>query len=73
MSTTITNTLVFEKTLGPLTAEQRQTIMEQAVALTPAARPLFRRLLILAQERGVDAEVIARAASQAREHDAAFR
>ena len=73
MSTTTLNTLVFEKTLGPLTLEQRQSIMEQAVALAPAARPLFRRLLVLAQDRGLTSEIIARAASQAREHDAAFR
>jgi hypothetical protein len=67
-----TNTLIFEKTLGPLSAEQRTEIMRHATVLTPEARKLFRRLLILAQDRGLASDTIARAAAQAREHDAAF-
>jgi hypothetical protein len=66
-NTTI-STLTHEKTLGPLTHAQRQEIMTHATALSPAARPLLRRLLILAQERGLDGSVIARAAAQARAH-----
>jgi hypothetical protein len=61
-----------EKTLGPLSSAERETIMLHARALTPEGRRLFRRLLILAQERGLSAEVVARAAAQAREHVAAF-
>jgi len=72
MPTTNTDTLTHAMTLGPLTAAQRQEIMRHATALTPAARQLFRRLLILAQARGLDSEIIARAAAQAREHVAAF-
>jgi hypothetical protein len=68
MSTTATDTLIREMTLGPLTATQRSLIMTHATALSPEARRLFRRLLILAQERGLDGEIIARAAAQAREH-----
>ncbi len=68
MSTTTTDTLIHEMTLGPLTATQRSQIMAQATSLELEARRLFRRLLILAQERGLDANVIARAAAQAREH-----
>ena len=67
-TTTTTDTLIHEMTLGPLTAAQRSQIMAQATALTVEARRLFRRLLILAQERGLDGDVIARAAAQAREH-----
>jgi hypothetical protein len=55
-------------TLGPLSAAQRTQIMSQATALTPEARQLFRRLLILAQERGLDGSLIEKAAAQAREH-----
>ena len=66
MSTT--STLIHEMTLGPLTAAQRTEIMRYAPALSTRARQLFRRLLILAQERGLDNDVIARAASQARAH-----
>lgn len=62
------STLIHEMTLGPLTAPQRQDIMSQAAALTAEARQLFRRLLILAQDRGLDSVVIARSAAQAREH-----
>jgi hypothetical protein len=57
-----------ELTLGPLTAAQRTTIMQYATPLTPEARRLFRRLLILGQERGLATETIARAAAQARAH-----
>ena len=48
-----TSTLIHEMTLGPLTAAQRTDIMRHATVLTPAARRLFRRLLILTQERGL--------------------
>jgi hypothetical protein len=57
-----------EKTLGPLTATQRTAIMSHATGLTPEARQLFRRLLILAQDRGLEVETIARSAAQARAH-----
>jgi len=63
-----TNALLHEKTLGPLTDTQRVAIMSQATSLTTEARQLFRRLLILAQERGLDSAVIERAAGQARAH-----
>jgi len=63
--------LTHEQTLGPLTADQRQSIMQHATDMTPSARRTFRRLLILAQARGLDAAVIARTAAQAHEHDAA--
>jgi hypothetical protein len=65
---TITNTLINEMTLGPLTATQRTEIMRHAPALSTEARQLFRRLLILGQDRGLDAEMINRAAAQARAH-----
>jgi hypothetical protein len=39
----------------------------------PEARPILRSLLILAQERGLDGNVIARAAAQARAHVAGVR
>lgn len=63
-----TLTLTHEMTLGPLTAGERQTIMLYATALSREARQLFRRLLILAQARGLSEETIARAAAQARAH-----
>ncbi len=63
-----TSTLIHEMTLGPLTAAQRTAIMQHAPSLSPQARQLFRRLLILAQERGLDADRIAHAAAQARAH-----
>jgi hypothetical protein len=66
MSTT--STLIHEMTLGPLTAAQRTEIMRHAPTLSIAARQLFRRLLILAQDRRLDSDVIARAAAQARAH-----
>lgn len=62
------NTLIHEMTLGPLTAAQRTDIMRYAPELSIEARQLFRRLLILGQERGLEAETIARAAAQARAH-----
>jgi hypothetical protein len=62
------STLTHEKTLGPLTSAQRQEIMTHAITLSPEARPIMRRLLILAQERGLDSNLIGRAAAQAREH-----
>ena len=68
-----TDTLIHEMTLGPLTAVQRADIMTHAVALTPEARRLFRRLLILGQERGLESDAIARAAAQARAHDEGVR
>ena len=54
--------------LGPLTAEERTAIMLHARGLIPAARRTFRRLLILAQERGLSHDAISRSAGQAREH-----
>ena len=63
-----TSTLTHEMTLGPLTAAQRTDIMHHAPALSSEARQLFRRLLILGQPRGLDADTIARAAAQARAH-----
>jgi hypothetical protein len=63
-----TSTLTHEMTLGPLTATQRTDIMRHATALTAEARQLFRRLLILGQDRGHESESIARAAAQARAH-----
>jgi hypothetical protein len=65
---TTTSTLLHELTLGPLTSEQRAAIMFQATSLSPEARQLFRRLLILAQDRGLDSAIIERAAAQARAH-----
>ena len=62
------DTLIHEMTLGPLTAAQRTEIMRHAPALSIEARQLFRRLLILGQERGLEADTIARAAAQARAH-----
>jgi hypothetical protein len=67
MSTT-TLTQTQEMTLGPLTATERAEIMRYATSLTAEARRLFRRLLILAQSRGLDADTIARSAAQARAH-----
>jgi hypothetical protein len=55
-------------TLGPLTAAQRSNIMEHAPALSVEARQLFRRLLIVRQDRGLSREAIARAAAQASAH-----
>jgi hypothetical protein len=57
-----------DKTLGPLTSAQRSMIMSHAVSLSPEARSLYRRLLILGQHRGLEQESIARAAGQARAH-----
>ena len=54
-------------------AAQRTDIMTHATALTPEARRLFRRLLILGQERGLGSDTIARAAAQARAHDEGVR
>ena len=62
------STLTHEMTLGPLTATQREAIMSEAPSLNPEGRRLFRRLLILAQERGLHPESITRAAAQARAH-----
>jgi hypothetical protein len=59
-----------EQTLGPLTDEQRVLIMQHARPMTINARRTFRRLLILAQDRGLSADAIARTAKQAHEHDA---
>jgi hypothetical protein len=72
-TTTTISTLTHEKTLGPLSAAQRTDIMNHATVLAPAARQLFRRLLILGQERGLESESIARAAAQARAHDEGVR
>ena len=65
---TTSSPLLHAMTLGPLTVQQRTHIMSQATALTPEARQLFRRLLILAQERSLDSSLIEKAAAQAREH-----
>lgn len=62
--------LIPTKTLGPLTQAERETIMRHARTLAPDARRTFRRLLILAQERGLSGESIARSATQAQEHAA---
>jgi hypothetical protein len=67
MSTSI---LTQEMTLGPLTGAQREDIMRFATSLSAEGRRTFRRLLILAQPRGLSSEAIARAASQASEHGA---
>ena len=68
----MTSTTIFtqEQTLGPLTDEQRILIMQHARQMSVSARRTFRRLLILAQGRGLTANTIARAALQAHEHDA---
>jgi hypothetical protein len=55
-------------TLGPLSAAQRGDIMRLAPSLSLEARQLFRRLLIVGQDRGLTSESIARAAAQARAH-----
>jgi hypothetical protein len=65
-----TATITREQTLGPLSDEQRCLIMHHARSMRVSARRTFRRLLILAQERGLSAEIIARTAHQAHEHDA---
>jgi hypothetical protein len=66
MSTTLTTTN--EMTLGPLTATQRSEIMRFAPSLSIEARQVFRRLLVLRQDRGLSNEIIARAAAQASAH-----
>jgi hypothetical protein len=63
-----TSTLTDEITLGPLTATQRSEIMRHATELGPESRRVFRRLLILGQSHGLEAESIGRAAAQARAH-----
>ena len=63
-----TTTSIHEMTLGPLTAVQRAEIMRHAPALSVEARQLFRRLLILRQDRGLTRESIASAAAQASAH-----
>ena len=57
-----------ELTLGPLTAAQRSDIMRHATHLSVEGRQVFRRLLILSQDRGLTSDAIARAAAQARAH-----
>ena len=66
MSTTLT--ISREMTLGPLTAAQRSEIMKFAPSLSVEARQVYRRLLVLRQDRGLSNEVIARAAAQASAH-----
>jgi hypothetical protein len=66
-----TDVLTHELTLGPLTEVQRIAIMQHATGLSAESRRLFRRLLIVAQPRGLHADTIARAAAQARAHYAA--
>ena len=63
-----TATITREQTLGPLSDQQRSLIMQHARPMAISARRTFRRLLILAQEHGLYAETIARAAAQARAH-----
>ena len=63
-----TTTSIYEMTLGPLTAEQRSEIMRHAPLLSMPARQLFRRMLILRQDRGLGTQSIARAAAQASAH-----
>jgi hypothetical protein len=63
-----TATPTLEMTLGPLSAAQRSDIMQHAPALSVESRQLFRRLLILGQDRGLTSDSIARAANQARAH-----
>ena len=63
-----TSTLIDEITLGPLTATQRSEIMRHASAFGPEVRRVYRRLLILGQAHGLEADAIARAAAQARAH-----
>jgi hypothetical protein len=63
-----TLTLTHEMTLGPLSATERTAIMRHAIQLLPEARRLFRRLLIIGQSHGLDADFIARSAAQARAH-----
>jgi hypothetical protein len=67
MSTTATFD-VTEKTLGPLTSAQRSEIMLFAPSLSVPARQVFRRLLVVGQAHGLDADFIARSAAQARAH-----
>ena len=43
-------------------------VMRHAATLSVPARQVFRRLLIVSQERGLDADIIARAAAQASAH-----
>ena len=64
------STLLLEPTatLGPLTSDQRATIMRHASSLSPEARRVFRRLLILAQPHGLSEAVVGRSAAQARAH-----
>jgi hypothetical protein len=57
-----------EMTLGPLSAAQRSDIMRHATVLSVEARRVFRRLLIVGQEHGLEADFISRAAGQARAH-----
>ena len=63
-----TPTSVHEMILGPLTAAQRSEIMRHARTLSMPARQLFRRMLILRQDRGLGTQSIARAAAQASAH-----
>ena len=55
-------------TLGPLTAGQRADIMRHAPALSPQAKQLFRRLLVVGQEHGLGGEAVAHFARQAHAH-----
>jgi len=63
-----TSTLTHEMTLGPLTAGQRADIMRHAPGLSPEAKQLFRRLLIVGQQHGLGGEAIAHFAGQAHAH-----
>ena len=63
-----TTTSTREMTLGPLSAVQRTQIMRFAPAMSTEARQVFRRLLVLRQDKGLSGETIARAAAQATAH-----
>jgi hypothetical protein len=67
-ATMSTSTLIDEITLGPLSVAQRSEIMRHATELGPEVRRVFRRLLILGQNHGLESESISRAAAQARAH-----
>lgn len=57
-------------TLGPLSGEERARIMAHAPSMTASARRMYRRLLILSQDRGLTVDAIAHAADLARERAA---
>lgn len=69
MSSPVVSQVALETaTLGPLTPESRVSIMRHVRGMDAVTRRTFRRLLILAQARGLTPDLIARTAAQAREH-----